>query len=383
MECVHIEKWRETIDHAYAEAGNIPNRGHKGTVVVRREVHFWQSILEKVRINCAAVIVLACLCCLNSAAAQSPTRQESIAGNGAISPNQGSTFCSDQWLSRLQEEIENGQFKDSLHTLEAESTPCSGNAQYHVVLSRALQKNGDPAKAALELDKAIKLDPHRPESFFRLAHILFENGDLGGARLLLVRANQKFPNETWTYLFLSTVLDKLGSARDAEQLLETASKRWPRLPEVHILLGNMLSAMDQQLRAIGEYETALRINPALPQAYLFYGIELDKLDRTEEALTALKKCVQLAPLMSNSHYYLGTLLLKKGELTEAVQELETAIKIDPQYALVYFQLGKAYQKLGDRPRAQEYIQRYGLLYGKQKSEDTERSARFREELSIH
>jgi len=63
--------------------------------------------------------------------------------------------------------------------------------------------------------------------------------------------------------------------------------------------------------------------------------------------------------------------------------LEIAINLDGQYALAYFQLGKAYRQLGNRSRADECMQKYGSLSVLQKSEETERSQRFRDSLTIH
>jgi predicted Zn-dependent protease len=74
-------------------------------------------------------------------------------------------------------------------------------------------------------------------------------------------------------------------------------------------------------------------------------------------------------------------LLKIGEPEKAVEELEMTINLDSQYALAYFQLGKAYRQLGNRTRAEECMQKYGFLSLQQKSEEAQRSNRFRESLT--
>ena len=298
-----------------------------------------------------------------------------------VAHEEGESVCSDALLSDLAKKMEGENLDDNLRVLQPYATPCSGNAEYHAIRGHALENGGDWPDAAKEMNTAIKLDPQRPNFFFRLAQILYKNGDLGGSRFILERANRDFPEELWAYLFLATVNRDLGSVNEAEQVLSRAVTKWPLNPEVHILLGNILSGANQHSRALAEFKKALDINPKLPQAYLFYGIELDKLEQTEDALRALTECVRLAPQMPNSHYYLGTVLLKTHETAKAVEQLQTAIDIDPQYALAYFQLGKAYRKLGDRRRAQECTQKYGLLSAQQKSEDAERSKRFREGLT--
>jgi tetratricopeptide (TPR) repeat protein len=293
------------------------------------------------------------------------------------------TSCSDALLSALATKVEGENLDESLRVLQEYAALCSINAEYHALRGHALENGGDWPDAAKEMNTAIKLDPQRPNFFFRLAQILFKNGDLGGARVLLERANRDFPEELWTYLFLATVHRDLGSANESNKVLSRAVIKWPLNPEVHILLGNMLSETNRDPSALAEFKKALELNPKLPQAYLFYGIELDKLDQIEEALRALTECVRLAPQMPNAHYYLGTILLKKNEAAKAIEHLQVAIDIDPQYALAYFQLGKSYLKLGDRRRADECMQKYGVLSAQQKSDDAERSKHFRDGLTGH
>jgi tetratricopeptide (TPR) repeat protein len=303
---------------------------------------------------------------------------DEVGGKGA---SESPYSCSDALLSDLAKKTEGESLDENLRVLEPYATLCSGNAEYHALRSHALERGGDLPNAAREMNTAVKIDPLQPNFFFCLAQILFKNGDLGGARFLLERANRDFPQELWTYLFLATVHRDLGSLKEANEVLNLAVTKWPLNAEVHILRGNILSETDQHPRALAEFKKALDIDPKLPQAYLFYGIELDKVDQTEDALHALRECVRLAPGMPNSHYYLGKVLLKKGEAVKAVEQLQAAIDIDPQYALAYLQLGKAYRKLGDRPRAEECLQKYGLLSVQQKSQDAERSKRFRDGLA--
>jgi tetratricopeptide (TPR) repeat protein len=387
MASVHVKASRETVARdaciRVREVDKIPHSTVWIASLLGRKRSSGVRSNKRPSVSVSFIKMIAIIYCMSSAAAQSHDQREFITDDGSISSKQELGACSDARLSQLRRDIEHGEFEDNAHALEAEATQCSGKAQYHVLVSLAFKKKGDLAKAAKELDTAIRLDPHNPDYFFQLTQILFENGDLGGARLLLERANRDFPNEVWTYLFLASIYRQLDSVNEAEQVLAKAESRWPLKPEVHILLGNMISATGQHSRALAEYEWALRIDSKLPQAYLFYGIELDKLNRTEDALNALNKCIQLAPLMPNSHYYLGTLLLKKREPTEAVRQLETAIKIDPRYALAYFQLGKAYRQLGDLARGQEYMEKYGMLSEEQKSEDAQRSKRFRDSLTNH
>jgi tetratricopeptide (TPR) repeat protein len=293
------------------------------------------------------------------------------------------TTCSDALLSALATKIEGENLDESLRVLQGYATLCSINAEYHALRSRALEDGSNWPDAAKEMNTAIKLDPQRPNFFFRLAQILFKNGDLGGARVLLERANRDFPEELWTYLFLATVHRDLGSVNESDKMLSRAVTKWPLNPEVHILLGNMLAETNQDPSALAEFKKALELNPKLPQAYLFYGIELEKLDQIEDAVRALTECVRLAPQIPNAHYYLGTSLLKKNEAAKAIEHLQMAIDIDPKYALAYFQLGKSYSKLGDRRRADEYMQKYGVLSAQQKSDDAERSKHFRDGLTGH
>lgn len=297
-----------------------------------------------------------------------------------VATEQQEPACSEAVLSELQKNVEVQNPEVDLGVFRAHATECSGNAEYHAFFSHAFENGGDLANAAREMNTAIKLDPQRPSFFFQLSQILFKNGDLGGARLLLERANRDFSQELWTYLFLATVYRDLGSIKEADQILSNAVRNWPLNPEVHILRGNVLAQTDAP-QAVVEFKKALDINPKSPQGYLFYGIELSKLNQIEDAVRALSQCVQLAPEMPNAHYYLGEALLKQGKPVEAIEHLQTAINLDPQYALAYFQLGKAYRQLGDRRRARECMQKYGLLSTQEKSENSERSKRFRDSLA--
>src|SRR5580704_12985938 len=81
------------------------------------------------------------------------------------------SVCGDALLSDLAKKMEGENLDENLRVLQPYATQCSGNAEYHAIRGHALENGGDWPNAAKEMNTAIKLDPRRPNFFFRLAQI--------------------------------------------------------------------------------------------------------------------------------------------------------------------------------------------------------------------
>ncbi len=135
-------------------------------------------------------------------------------------------------------------------------------------LAVELGKRGEPQKAILLLQEALRLDPYFWRANFSLGYIYFTLGRYREAEPLLDRAVRirPFDIDPDQYAYLGLTANRLGDAAKAEWAVRKAAERAPRVERYHYALALILEQQGKLSEAAGELRAVLSLNPANPEA---------------------------------------------------------------------------------------------------------------------
>ena len=99
------------------------------------------------------------------------------------------------------------------------------DADGYVALARALSFAGKPNEALVEVERAMRLNPHYPSQYlYQLGLARFGQNRLDDAAAALERAIGQNPDDYWSQRLLLAVYGLLGRKADAAKLFETIQK---------------------------------------------------------------------------------------------------------------------------------------------------------------
>lgn len=168
-------------------------------------------------------------------------------------------------------------------------------------------------------ERAIRLDPSRPDAYELLASVYLKRGDVARARDLLESALRQLDGRTSPRVFVSLsvayrLLEQPGEAVRAAQL---GLDQLGPTAELLDALGSAFAALERHQDAINVWQAALAKNPG--DAGINYNLarSLLALRQLDDALAALDRSLALQPT------YLPTLLLR-GEIELQASHLDLA-----------------------------------------------------------
>jgi tetratricopeptide (TPR) repeat protein len=202
-------------------------------------------------------------------------------------------------------------------------------------LGVALQRTGDDAGAARELEMVLQLNPDHPKASLNLAEALRAVGRLHEAESTL-RNTLSLSESAATRNNLGMILAQRGNTEEAITEFRRALVLAPDLTGGRTNLSLALNARGVALAQAGKdelalkaYNEALNVDPTLVPALVNKGLSLAALGRDSEAIAVLEQAVRLEPADGESHLNAALLLMKHGRRSEAQSHLDAAIKVDP------------------------------------------------------
>ena len=207
-----------------------------------------------------------------------------------------------------------GRRDEALRRVEAALEAHPDAAVLHVLRGEVLRDAGRPAaEVGAALERAIELDPDRPEALAALARLRGEAGQIDAALGLYARAASADPSEPAYLEAAVRLLRAADRSKQADERLEEMIVRYPREPQPAIDLAAEL------VRRRTDLDRAVAL---AKRAVLFQG--------GAEALEVL-----------------GNAQLERGDAVEAVKAFQNALKLDPGSSSVRYRLGLGLARSGD------------------------------------
>lgn len=202
------------------------------------------------------------------------------------------------------------------------------HAGAHASLGLVLAESGDSEAAAVQLQKAIMLDPLNAELRIFLGKQLFLSQKYSDALESFYAALQLKPDHSGAHLGRGITLLKLRRPADAAAAFQSVLRLNPQDADAHLQLGRMALASGDLSIAENELKQAIRLRPELAEPHEELAKVYRRQDMDGEAARELREALRLAPHLFDAVYALATLLRAQGRIAEArllfdrVQELQ-------------------------------------------------------------
>ncbi len=220
----------------------------------------------------------------------------------------------------------------------------------------ALFRQGKPAEALVQYEKALRVQPTLAEAYYNAANALSELGRMPETIGHYEAALELKPDYVEAHNNLGNILLQAGRLPEAIRHYETVVRIQPDSAEAHYNLGNALFRAGRTPEAVQHLETALHLNPAYAEASYNLGTAFLKLGRLPEAKAQFEQALRVRPDYSQAHNNLGNVLAQTGSLPQAVAHYQAALQIDPANAEAHNNLGVILMQQG---RLQEAKEQFG------------------------
>lgn len=187
----------------------------------------------------------------------------------------------------------------------------SRNPDYYLNRGIARLQAGDSAKAILDFEETLALNPESSLARHNLAVLKKSKGNLDETEKLLSEAIEKNPKQPYSY---------------AERGL------------LRMQAGNLKGALE-------DYTVAIRLDPADADYWLNRGIIKEQSKDLHGALADYKQVITLKPDYEKGWLNHGNALVKLNRLAEAIEDYTVAITYYPEYGLAYYNRGLTYHRL--------------------------------------
>jgi tetratricopeptide (TPR) repeat protein len=196
--------------------------------------------------------------------------------------------------------------------------------QAHASLSQAYARQGQPAEAVAELDKAIAA-----------AGPLVDSQDLDAHTLaLLHRQRARLRRER---------KDTPGAVRDLERAGELEAAGSASRCQAHLERGHVLYRAGRYPEALAAYDAALEARPADPAAHRWRAEALLRLKRYAEAVQAFDRCLKNGGAPSARIYQARALArVQLGDHGAAADDFTLALGLTPADAALLLHRGQAH-----------------------------------------
>jgi tetratricopeptide (TPR) repeat protein len=221
----------------------------------------------------------------------------------------------------------------------------------------AAHQNGDSARAAELIGRAVARNPAAPAYHCNYAEALRGLGRLGEAEAHCRAALALRPDYPEALHNLGVVLSRQRRLPEAEAAYREALRLRPGGGRTAAALADVVREQGRIKEALAAYRRALDLAPDLPEAHANYGLLLVECGELEAGLHHCRQAVALEPDSPLAHHNLGRLLLEAGRIDEALDALAEALRRDRNSAALCLSIGLAWLELADYRQASSWFER--------------------------
>jgi tetratricopeptide (TPR) repeat protein len=243
------------------------------------------------------------------------------------------------------------------------------HAELHHLLGDIDEKQGHSLDAALEYERAVKLEPSEANLFDWGAELLLHSAPEPAIQVFR-EGNRRFPESVRTLLGLGVACFAHGDREQASRYLGQASDLDPADPRPYFFLGKIAEAESSPSQGVAErLERFAKLHPEDAQANYYYAVALwkesqsnsDVGDKLSHASALLHKATRLDPSSAAAYLQLGILQAEQKRYPEAIASYQKALAADPRLADAHYRLAQACMRTGDQARARAEMKSYNQL----------------------
>lgn len=212
----------------------------------------------------------------------------------------------------------------------------------------------------IELRKEITDNPSDPDLRMRLGSYLYLTGDYEGAAMEMRRAIAIDPQNYVGHTLLAKLLDDAGDQATSQEEYERSIRLAPDFPLARVFYAESLMKRGGISEAINEFRQANEVK-ATTEGLSGLADALVIVKDEEGAIVAARQAVSLTPHSAQAHISLTKALLLKGDKESALRTARQAALLDPTSAESHMMLGRALYANGRKADSvQEFRQAVNL-----------------------
>lgn len=208
------------------------------------------------------------------------------------------------------------------------------------------------AQQAVEyMEKALKLEPLKPEHYKKLGQAHLLNADFRQALEAFKRASTLAPQDFEPNLALASIFKSKGDARQANRYAKKAIDQSPNNPQAIKLLAEIALEKNNPSEALAHADELLKANAGDLEAMLLRADALTQLQKPAEALIALEAAT--ARMLPTSDLLLKTVNLKRQVYGEkaALESLQNLAVQHPHDLDIAFELAQLLARRAQKEKA--------------------------------
>ena len=225
-------------------------------------------------------------------------------------------------------------------------------------LARALAAQNDAAGATVALETAARLAPESALPLMALGELQLQVGQADKAALTMDRALKVEPGNLQVRLARANVMAARGDVAGALSEYTQAFKAQQGSPgagaEIQFRLGQLLESVKRPTEAQAAYTKAAELEPRFHLAHNNIAwLAVQRQQNLEGALKHVRRALELAPGNPAYEDTLGAVLAARGDVAGALQAYQRALKAAPGAPGVLYRMGLAYQSAGQKEEARK------------------------------
>jgi tetratricopeptide (TPR) repeat protein len=307
----------------------------------------WSAEVKGVRAGRAVVaVILGAAIVLASARTWARNRvwQDSISLWGSVVSEFPQSAQARLLLAGAYAETEPPDYDRALAEVDAAERIEPSSGEPHLVRGRIYSRMGDAERAQAELRMARTLGVEGAGDAYELeleqAQHLDAAGDLAGAAAAVERAISLDPSRPEGYNYLGSLAERSGNLARAEELYRLAARADSRSAQAEYNLGRMAVRRRDIPEAAAHYNRAIEIEPDYAEALANLGALYLEAGDVATARPLLERAVALKGDLAPARVSLAVALAMSGDAAGARRELEAALRIDPDSVTVKQMLEK-------------------------------------------
>jgi cellulose synthase operon protein C len=232
-------------------------------------------------------------------------------------------------LAESQIWLQQGRTNDAIPALESVVGAEPDNAFAQYLLGLADAQAGRLHEASIELQQAVKLQPHLIPAQKALARLSLDQNDLDVAKTSAAALIAALPASPDGYYFRAVAEARQANFPLAEADLKKSMRLAPQDPLAYTRLGDVKVAQKQYGDAEALYNQALQLNPAYVEAMNGVLMVYDKEKKPgKDAIARIQEQITRSPNTPAYYEMLGQSFAKEGDFANAQNALEKAVALD-------------------------------------------------------
>jgi tetratricopeptide (TPR) repeat protein len=264
--------------------------------------------------------------------------------------------------------------KEEFRVVEKLIRDFPGNENPLILMGDLLRSHGDAVESTKYYERALKINPRRPEAHVAMSEFCIKEGNFEEAIAHWRKVLEVQPQAQLMHGYIGEALVMLNRPAEAIEALEKEIQVTPYSGRSYCLIGQSYQQLKEYEKAKESYEASVKINPENSDAY--YGLmtvctklgERDKAKEYSESFRRVKTeareelktdkvkyddIVETQKRSALTYVRAAQIYRTNGNLPTAEELLNQAARLDPENIACLLELASLYRKNGQQTKALE------------------------------